>query len=149
MIITPASDTRIPTVIKNFKKYQTITMQITKIQATNMDMTDAIRDYAQGKMAKLENKLQRFGESVNVAIEVSRTTNHHHKGDVFRCEIHLMLPGKTIQADDIQDDLYKAIVSARDKADRMIVDYKETLEAKRRSEDEMEPPVVESTEDGV
>ena len=109
-------------------------MQINKIKATNMDMTDAIRSYVEEKMAKLENKLQRFGESVSADIEVGKTTHHHNKGDVFRCEINLMLPGKMIQADDVQDDLYKAIVGARDKADRMVVDYKESFDAKRRGE---------------
>ena len=109
-------------------------MQINKIKATNMDMTDAIRDYVQEKMAKLDNKLQRFGEAVSADIEVGKTTHHHNKGNLFRCEINLMLPGKMIKVDDLQDDLYKAIVGARDKADRMVVDYKESFDAKRRTE---------------
>ena len=109
-------------------------MQINKIKATNIDMTDAIHGFVEKKLTKLENKLQRFGEAVSIDVEVGKTSHHHNKGDVFRCEIHLALPGKTIQADDTQDDLYKAIVGARDKADRMIVDYKESFDAKRRGE---------------
>lgn len=97
-----------------------------------MEMTEAIRNYVESKLSKLEPKLERFGEAASLEVEVGKTTNHHNKGDVFRCEIHVILPGKTIQVDDVQDDLYQAIVNARDKADREIVEYKESFDGRRR-----------------
>jgi len=116
-----------------------------------MDMTDAIRDYVESKIIKLDNKLKRFGDVVAVDIEVGKTSHHHNKGDVFRCEIHVALPGKMVHVDDTQDDLYKAIVGARDKADRVIVDFKETFDAGRYvdKEDVLPPAKPENKYDGI
>ena len=107
-------------------------MKINRIQATNMEMTDAIRNYVEEKLAKLEGKLERFGEAASLEVEVGKTTHHHNKGEVFRCEIHVILPGKAIRVDETREDLYEAIVDARDKADRAIVDYKESLEDRQK-----------------
>jgi ribosomal subunit interface protein len=103
-------------------------MRITKIKATNMEMTDAIRTFVEEKLMALEPKLERFGESVALDVEVGKTTQHHRKGDVFRCEIQSMFPGKKlIRAEKTNDDLYKAIVEAINVFEREVIRYKESF----------------------
>jgi len=103
-------------------------MRITKIKATNMEMTDAIRTYVEEKLMALEPKLERFGESVSLDVEVGKTTQHHRKGDVFRCEIQSTFPGhKLIRAAKTNDDLYKAIVEAINVFEREVIRHKESF----------------------
>lgn len=98
------------------------------IKATNMELTDAIRAAVEEKMAVLDPKVMRFGEAVSAEVEVSRTTNHHNKGDIFRAEVHVRLPGNVVYAESTHEDLYAAINDARHEAERQIVDYKEKLQ---------------------
>jgi putative sigma-54 modulation protein len=102
-------------------------MRITKIKATGMEMTDAIRNYVEDKLSALEPKLERFGESVKIDVEVGKTTQRQRKGEVFRCEIQGELPGKLIRAEQTDDDLYKAIVAAKGVFDREVEKYKGQL----------------------
>jgi len=96
------------------------------IKTKNIDLTDAIRDAVQSKMAKLGPMVERFGDSVTAEVEVGKTTGHHNKGPHFRAEVHVRLPGKLVYADAENEDMYMAVREARDKAVRQVKDYKET-----------------------
>jgi ribosomal subunit interface protein len=97
------------------------------IKTKSIDLTDAILAAVQKKMAKLGPLVERFGDSVSAEVEVGKTTGHHAKGPYFRAEVHVRLPGKLVYADAESEDLYIAVREARDKAQRQILDYKETL----------------------
>jgi putative sigma-54 modulation protein len=97
------------------------------IKATNMELTDAIRAFVQEKMNSLDVKTSRFGDVVRGEVEVGKTTNHHQKGDIFRAEVHVRLPGKLVYAEAVHDDLYTAINDAKKEAERQIIDYKEEV----------------------
>ncbi len=97
------------------------------IKTKNIELTEAIRDAVQSKMAKLGPMVERFGDSVSAEVEVGKTTGHHNKGPYFRAEIQISLPGKLVYADAENEDMYMAVREARDKAVRQVKDYKETL----------------------
>lgn len=102
------------------------------IKTKNIELTDAIRSAVEEKMSSLEKKVERFGESVTAEVEVGKTTHHHHKGDVFRAEVHVRLPGKLVYAENTNEDLYAAVNQAKREAERQIIDYKEKLRDNRR-----------------
>lgn len=104
------------------------------IKAKNFELTDAIRSSVEEKMASLDEKVARFGDSVTAEVEVGKTTEHHAKGPVFRAEVHVRLPGKLVYAESINYDLYAAINDARKEAERQVVDYKETLADEQAAE---------------
>lgn len=102
-------------------------MRITKIKATGIEMTDAIRNHVEEKLGSLTEILERFGE-IDIDVEVGKTTAHHRKGDVFRCEMQAEFPGKKlIRVEKVEDDLYKAVIAARDVFAREVKEYKESL----------------------
>lgn len=84
-------------------------MQIARIKGTNMDLTDAIKDAVASELASLDARVERWGDAVMADVEVGRTTHHHHKGEVFRAEVNLTIPGKLLRAEDENEDLYVAI----------------------------------------
>lgn len=84
-----------------------------RIKTTGMEITPAISEYVHKKIDVLEKFIDQ--ESVGLAeIEIGRTTNHHHKGDVYKAEINFTLEKDTFRAVSIQSDLYRAIDIMKD-----------------------------------
>lgn len=100
------------------------------IKTKNLDLTDPLRVYIDDKVGSLQRFLKRYEEDRNVIVdvEVSRPSNHHHKGEVFYAEINLELPGTLLRASAEDYDARLAINKVRDKMHREIVDYKEKHE---------------------
>lgn len=105
----------------------------TDIKATNMELTDAIRAYVQGKMDDLDAITERFGTAVRADVEVGRTTQHHKTGEVFRAEVRVRLPGNPVYAEALHEDLYTAVNNAQKEAERQIIKNKGKHEPGRES----------------
>ncbi len=97
------------------------------IKATNIELTDAIRAAIEQKMATLDAKTARFGDVVRGEVEVGKISMHHKKGDVFRAEVHVRLPGMLVYAEADHEDLYTALNNAKKEAERQILSYKGKL----------------------
>ncbi len=85
-------------------------MQVT-LNGKGIELTDAIRDYAEKKMKSLEkfyNKIMRA--NITVGLE----THHHQKGKIYIAECKLEVPGKDLFASKNEKTLYKAIDKIRD-----------------------------------
>ncbi len=79
----------------------------TNIKATNIELTDAIRDYALKRFSKLEKYL---GERDAVlSIELAKLSDHHKHGDIFKAEARLSGAGMNNYVAKEADDLYRAI----------------------------------------
>ena len=100
-------------------------MTINKIKGTNMDLTDAIKDAVESELSALDGLVERWGDAASADVEVGRTTHHHNKGDVFRAEVNLSIPGKLLRAEDENEDLYVAIKNVGDTLRRELNKEKE------------------------
>jgi putative sigma-54 modulation protein len=80
------------------------------IRGVHLELTDAIRQYVEEKMASIE----KFGEITLVDVEVGKTTEHHQKGDIFVCRANVEMPGDMVRVERESEDLYKAIDKVRD-----------------------------------
>lgn len=83
------------------------------LKATGIELTDAIRDYVEKKIDALQRIISDEKEAL-AEIEVGKTTEHHHKGEIFRAEINLTLDKKQFRAVSVQSDLYSAIDKMKD-----------------------------------
>lgn len=95
-----------------------------KIKATKMELTPSIEEAISDKIGGLEKY---FDNIIGCEVEVGRTTNHHHKGDVFFAEVNLEVPNKIIRASAQTDDLFKSLNEAKDKMKTEITKYKEIM----------------------
>ena len=102
-------------------------MTITTIQAKNIELTEAIRLYVEEKVILLEKLTHGFEPVAKLAVEVGKTSHHHAKGEVFRAEMNLQIPGKMLRAEEVREDLYEAIDMAKDELKRQLTDHKERL----------------------
>ena len=94
------------------------------LKATNLELTDSLRAYAAEKMAKLDKYLGEV-EPLNCDLEVELTTHHHLKGEIYRAEINLNLPGELLRVEKTEKQLFKAIDKVKDHVARLIIKYKE------------------------
>ncbi|TAK04724.1 ribosome-associated translation inhibitor RaiA [Patescibacteria group bacterium] len=101
-------------------------MDIAKMKAGGFELTPAIAQYAEEKIRHMEKFLSSVQEPKRASIEVEKTTNHHNKGQIFRAEVMLELPGKTLRAEATDEDLYAAIDAMKDALERQVIQYKET-----------------------
>lgn len=85
-------------------------MQI-KTQGTGMELTEAIKSYAE---EKAEGLTKFFDKIISVDIDVGMDSHHHNKGDVYYAEMNVSVPGDLVRVRKESDDLYKAIDKVKD-----------------------------------
>ncbi len=120
-------------------------MRITEIKAKNMDMTDAIKNYATEKLEVVAKLTAKF-DPCDVRVELGRDAMHQNKGEVFMAELHMTIPGAAMRAEATKEDLYAAIDAAVAELRRQVKDYKEKLQDADRVVMETEIEETEWTE---
>jgi len=103
-------------------RYNLNTMN-TNIKAGSIQLTPAISDYVDKRLKKIEDILGN-DPALQCDVELSKTTGHHNKGDIFRAEIHIVGSGKDIFAAREESDLYAAIDLVRDEVLREAKSHK-------------------------
>ena len=93
------------------------------IKATNFKLTPSINKYIEIKISSLEKFIK--ASPYETWVEVGKTTHHHHKGQVFRAEVQLKLPGKSIRVESIKDDIHLAVDEVKDELQRKLKQYQE------------------------
>ena|SRR3989344_370178 len=97
------------------------------IQFTNLDSTPAITEYVEEKIGSLARFLKRWDkdDTIEAQIELGRPSGHHHKGPVYRAEVNLHLPGKSLRAEHTDWDIRVAIDRVRERLQTEVKKYKE------------------------
>ena len=93
------------------------------IKATNLELTPKIKNYVQKKMDMLEKFLGKL-KVISARVEVSKTTNHHLKGEIYRTEVNLVVNGDLLRVEKTEKDLFKAIDKVKDHLESVIKKYK-------------------------
>ena|SRR6266404_394070 len=100
-------------------------MQI-NIKSDKIEVTPSLHTYIDEKLGGLSKYIKRFDEAgeAQIWLEVARTTEHHHKGEVFRASVDLRLPKHSLRAEEEATDLRAAIDSIEHKLKMEIEKYK-------------------------
>ena len=96
-----------------------------EISGHQMDITPALREYAEQKLGKLA---KHFEQHLDTRMILS-VDNLEHKA-----EATLNVPGKTLFADSLAPDMYAAIDLLVDKLDRLVLKQKEKSKDHHRGE---------------
>lgn len=100
------------------------------IKATNLDLTPALNQYLKEKIGSLSKFLKNYeieGE-IQARVEIGRTTRHHHRGNIFRAEVNLILPKKILRSVAEREDIRVAINEVKDELQQEIKKYKQKLQ---------------------
>lgn len=82
------------------------------IKATNIELTDAIRNYVFKKLEGIDKLVNSKDGELVVHVEVAKTSNHHKSGDIFKAEVRIGIAN--VFAISEKNDLYSAIDDVRD-----------------------------------
>lgn len=86
------------------------------ISGSGLVLTPAIKEYIEEKLGSCEEMLARFehgGDSAAHCV-LARTSQHHTHGEVYRVEVTLGLPGKTIHVAAEHSDARAAVDAVKD-----------------------------------
>jgi putative sigma-54 modulation protein len=111
-------------------------MNIYQLIGRNLEITDAMRQYTEDKLAKLD----RFSDQI---VDARVTMSHDNKQDAAnpnKVEVQVNLPSGIIRAEERSADMYAAIDLVVDKLERQLKRFKGRLIAKRN---EAVPPQIE------
>lgn len=104
---------------------------IVNIHGTGIDLTEALKDYAETKITGLT----KFFENITAAdIDIGLRSSHHQKGKIFYAEVNLSVPKKMIRVVKESEDLYKAIDKVKDHLKVELEDMKEKMRSKDKKE---------------
>jgi len=105
------------------------------IKATNLKITLSLKNYIEEKIGSLEKIIPRLkindfpggtGKPAFEAwVEIEKTTSHHHKGEIFRAECQIRLPGRSLRAESEKEELHLAIDEVKDELQGEIKKYRE------------------------
>ena len=85
----------------------------TNIKGTGIELTPALVNYVDNKMALLDKLLTHFGD-VLAEVEIGKETQHHKTGNWFFAETNLKCDGMILRNVTEEADLYAAIDKMKD-----------------------------------
>src|SRR5258708_650299 len=97
------------------------------------DLTPSLSLYIENKLSPLAKFVKHFDETgeAQIWLEISRTTRHHRKGDVFMAAADLRLPGKILRGEAEAENIRKAIDLVKQELQSEITKYKTKLMKRR------------------
>ncbi|MEJ2183152.1 MAG: ribosome-associated translation inhibitor RaiA [Nitrospirota bacterium] len=95
------------------------------VNGRNVDVTPALRKYAEEKIGKFERYLSNITEAV-VTLSIQK---YMHKAEVL-----IKANGILLQAEGVTEELYSSIDEVSDKLDKQVKKLKEKLKDRRRAE---------------
>jgi len=95
-------------------------MKIT-IKTKNLETSESLNSFVEKKFSLLEKIVK---SSEEIIVEIEKETNHHRKGDIYRVKAQVAFNKKNIVSDEVADDLFVAIVQAKDELKNEIEKYK-------------------------
>lgn len=117
-------------------------MNIYKMIGRNIDVTDAMRSYAEDKLAKLD----RFYDAI-VDVRVVMSYNDRVGGQPAKVEVQVNVPDGIVRAEERGPDHYAAVDRVVDKLERQLKKIKGRVVAKRTEEKPPTPDVAPDTEE--
>lgn len=115
-------------------------MNIYKLTGRNLDITDAMRSYAEDKLEKLD----RFSDQI-VDARVVMSYDHSGVANPARVEVQLNVPNGIVRAEESGPDTYAAVDKVVDKLERQLKRFKGKLLARRT--DDLPPLPDDEIED--
>ena len=92
-----------------------------RIYSKNFKLDEGLKDYINEKI----NSLTKYSSKI-IAVDVEvGSISHANKGDVFRAEMNVQVPGRLIRVTKTTNDIYKAVDKVKDHLARELRQYKE------------------------
>ena len=95
-----------------------------KVRGENIEITDAMSEYIEKRISRLERYLN------TEASYIARVNVRSYKEGTFKTEVTIQLPYLLLRAEDTQTDMYQTVDFVSDKLERQIRKYKTKVNRK-------------------
>lgn len=102
------------------------------IKETNLTLTSDEYVYIEKKLNSLDKFLKHMDFIAEARVEVGKTSQHHRTGNVYRAEVQIHLPGKSIRSEAVAKNIMAAINEVKDELQREFKQYKQKQAAKQK-----------------
>ena len=103
-----------------------------KIKGTNIELTSYLSKLVEEKIKSIEKLLPENPDLI-IEVELEKTTKHHQKGDLFRAEVQVEVPGgKMLRAVSIKEDFRSALTDVKDELQIQIKKHKDKISLEQR-----------------
>ena len=109
-----------------------------QVRGENLEITQAIREYVESKVSKLEKY---FADSLEANVYANAKV---YKNNKKKIEITVPLKGVTLRAEETNEDLYAAVDLVVDKLERQMRKYKTKINRKGREKGYAEENILTS-----
>jgi len=112
------------------------------IKTKNIENSESLNSYIEEKLSGLQKFISVLREEGDVGktlaevfVEIEKTTKHHRKGEIFMVKAFINMPGRNIVTEVESDDLFKAVIEAKDNLQAEIRKYKtKNIDKNRRAQ---------------
>ena len=102
------------------------------IKSKNLELTPSLQSFIEKKIGTVEKFINILKKDTDdglktlaeIFVEIEKETNHHNKGEIFLVKNQVVLPGKSLMVEFRSDDMFKAIIGAKDELKTEIEKYK-------------------------
>lgn len=94
-----------------------------RVYGKNLKISPQVESHVREELKNLEKFIEKRFISES-KIEVGITSFHHRKGDIYRAEINLRLPGKLLRAEEEAESIHTAINIVKEELERQIKKYR-------------------------
>lgn len=92
------------------------------IKTKNLESSESLNSFVEKKFSSLDKFIKNVAKEI--IVEIEKETNHHKKGNIYRVKGQVILSGKNIVSDEVADDLFVAVTSAKEELKNEIEKYK-------------------------
>jgi len=102
------------------------------IRGEEMGLTEAIIGTIEKKLGSLDKYMATIGDPQTLRVNVGKVSDHHKKGNIFKAEADLLIPGHKIHAEIDASELYAAIDQLKDELKNRLIKLVDTTTAHHR-----------------
>ena len=95
------------------------------LKTTNLKLTPDISSYINETMNSLDKFIKNIDSVVQAWVEVGKISQHHTSGKIYRTEVQIHLPEKSVRSEAIAKTIFQAINEVKDELQRELKQYKE------------------------
>jgi len=94
------------------------------LKITNLELTPDISSYLERTINSLDKFIENVDSVVRAWVEIGRISQHHRSGKIYRAEVQVHLPGKSVRSEAVAKTIFQAINEVKDELQRELKQYK-------------------------
>ncbi|MFC1663881.1 ribosome hibernation-promoting factor, HPF/YfiA family [Patescibacteria group bacterium] len=94
------------------------------LKTTNLELTPDIYGHLEKTINSLDKFIENVDSVVQAWVEIGRISQHHRSGKIYRVEVQIRLPGKSVRSEAVAKTIFQAINEVKDKLQRELKQYK-------------------------